>query len=56
MILVFYQYAYIDFFNEYAYICVFRYNRGSYKIIEYNANKYNLYLHFGDPNMLISSF
>lgn len=54
MILVFYQYAYIDavivdIFNEYTYICIFKYNnRELYKIIKY-ANKYKLYLHFRDP-------
>lgn len=52
MILVFYQYAYIgavivDIFNEYAYICIFKYNRGLY-MIKY-ANKYKLYIYFGDP-------
>lgn len=41
MILVFYQYAYIDavivdIFNEYTYICIFKYNnRELYKIIKY---------------------
>lgn len=55
MILVFYQYVYIDAFivdisNEYSYMCIFKYNnKVSCKIIKYNANKHNLHLHFGDP-------